>query len=176
MASAGASAGTVLPVARESLGTAPPARASDLCPFCTCGKTFTNLLALPRTSCHGGGDLANPLPGRALGGDDRPRLLQPWHPREPKGRRTPPPAASRSALQPGRRTTLQRGARTAADVSRTPARAREQERNHGPRLPAPLGPGGPGRQLRRLGELGGRSGAAKAVLRGCSGHQLELPP
>lgn len=52
---------------------------------------------------------------------------------------------------------------------------REQERKHVPTLPTPLGPGGLGHQLGRLGETRDRSGTAKAVLRGCSGHQLELP-
>lgn len=153
-----------LPAPLISVLSPPAVKYSLICLLCL----------LPPAMGGGGGDLANPLPGRALGGEERLRLQRPLHSREPKARRTPPPAASRSALQPGRRTTLRSRGRSEADAS--PTGSREQERNHGPRLPAPLGPGGLGRQLRRLGELGGRSGAAKAVLRSCPGHQLELPP
>lgn len=99
---------TVLPEVWESLGTAHLSTASELRPFFTYSQTGAHLLPLPNTPCHRGSDVANPKPGKALGGGgDSPGLQRCFG--ELHGRRTLPPAASRSSLQLGQQTSSSTG-------------------------------------------------------------------
>ena len=92
----------------ESLSTALAARTSYHRISFTRGKTVTNLLALPNTSVIWGSDPANPQPRKVWGGGDSPGYSHQRRLGELTRRRTLPPAASGSSLQPGLRTASQR--------------------------------------------------------------------